>query len=476
MQSRRDFLRLALAGGAALALPRPAFATGLSSADPAAVPEPFTVPLRIPRVLTPVRSTEQRDYFVTKMRPARRRILQGKRTPVWSFDGAFPGPTIKVTRGREAIVRRINELDVPVTIHLHGGRVPASSDGHPLDVIRPGGHKDYVYPNDQEAATLWYHDHTHHNASRNVYKGLAGLYVIEDPAESEYGLPSGAYDVPLVLQDRRFRRDGRFKFKDDHDDVLGSVFLVNGRPAPFFEVANRKYRFRILNASNSRGYELGLSSGEPLVQIASDQGLLAAPAPAATIPLWTAERAEVVVDFSKYPVGTRVVLGDRQDPANPASATPLVAFDVTREEADDSSLPPMFRPIQRILTGTVQRELELEFDFDTQMWQINGKSFDPNRIDAKPRLGDTEVWTFRNLSDVTHPMHVHLVRFQILDRDNLPPSQNEMGWKDTARVGPSEVVRVAMTFEGHTGRYMFHCHNLAHEDHSMMGQMKVVPA
>ncbi|HYO60470.1 MAG TPA: multicopper oxidase family protein [Actinomycetota bacterium] len=470
MQSRREFMKLALAGGAALALPRPA----LALADEIAAREPFQVPLRIPPVLKPVRSTGERDYFVTTMRPARRRLLPNKRTPVWSFDGAFPGPTIKVTRGREAVVRRINNLDVPVTIHLHGGRVPASSDGHPLDLVRPGAHKDYVYPNDQEAATLWYHDHTHHQSSRNVYKGLAGLYVIEDPDEDELNLPSGKYDVPLVLQDRRFRRDGSFKFKDSHDDVLGRVFLVNGRPTPVLEVANRKYRFRILNASNSRGYELGLSSNEPLIQIASDQGLLAAPTPAATIPLWTAERADVVVDFSKYPVGTRVILGDREDKTDAASARPLVAFDVTREETDDSSLPAMFRPIQRILTGTVQREFELEFDFDKQLWEINGKAFDPNRIDVKPRLGDTEVWTFRNLSQVTHPMHVHLVRFQVLDRNNLPPAAGEMGWKDTVRVGGSEVVRVGMTFEGHTGRYMFHCHNLAHEDHSMMGQMKVV--
>ncbi|HEX2057156.1 MAG TPA: multicopper oxidase family protein [Actinomycetota bacterium] len=472
MQTRRDFLKIAVAGGAALALPRPA----LAFADAFAPPDPFQVPLRVPRVLEPVRSTDERDYFVTTMREARPRLLPNKRTPIWGFDGAFPGPTIKVTRGRPAVVRRINRLDVPVTIHLHGGRVPASSDGHPLDLIRPGGHKDYFYPNDQEATTLWYHDHTHHRSSRNVYKGLAGLYVIEDPAEDEYNLPSGDYDVPLVLQDRKFRRNGSFKFKDSHDDVLGSVFLVNGRPAPFFEVANRRYRFRILNASNSRGYELALSTGEPLVQIASDQGLLSAPAPAATIPLWTGERAEVVIDFSKYPVGTRVVLGDRQDPADPASAAPLVAFDVVREETDDSSLPPMFRPIPRLLTGSVQRELALEFDFDRNVWTINGKTFDPDRIDVKPRLGDTEVWTFRNLSSVRHPMHVHLVRFQVLDRNNLPPSPGEMGWKDTVRVGPSEVVRVAMTFEGHTGRYMFHCHNLAHEDHSMMGQMKVLPA
>jgi FtsP/CotA-like multicopper oxidase with cupredoxin domain len=470
MQSRREFLKMAAVGGTALALPRPFSAP----AHAAAAPEPFSVPLRIPPVLKPVRRDGSRDYFETIMRPARVRIIPGKRTPAWTFDGSFPGPTIKVTRGREAVVRRINQLDVPVTIHLHGGRVRPSSDGQPLDLVRPGERKDYVYPNDQAASTLWYHDHTHHRSSRNNYMGLNGLYVIEDPADEEFNLPSGEYDVPLVLQDRRFRRDGSFKFRDDHDQVLGTTFLVNGRPTPYLRVANRKYRFRILNASNSRGYELALDTGEPLTQIASDGGLLSAPVPAATIPLWTAERAEVVIDFSKHAVGTRVILGDRRDPADPASLVPLIAFDVDREEEDTSALPMMFRPIQRMFTGSVQRSFALSHNFDTNQWEINGKPFDPKRIDVEPRLGDTEVWTFTNQSSTTHPMHVHLVRFQVLDRDNLPPAPGEMGWKDTVRVGPSEVVRVAMTFEGYAGRYMFHCHNLAHEDHSMMGQMKVV--
>ncbi|MFN2587715.1 MAG: multicopper oxidase family protein [Actinomycetota bacterium] len=470
MQSRRDFLKMAAAGGAALALPRSL--TGVARA--ASAVEPFSVPLRIPPVLEPVRRAGNRDYFETTMRRARVRILPGKRTPAWTFDGSFPGPTIKVTRGREAVVRRYNRLDVPVTIHLHGGRVRPSSDGQPLDLIRPGGHKEYVYPNEQPGATLWYHDHTHHRTSRNNYMGLNGLYVIEDPDDEQFNLPSGAYDVPLILQDRRFRRDGSFRFRDDHDDVLGRTFLVNGRPAPYLRVANRKYRFRILNASNSRGYNLALDTGEPLVQIASDGGLLTAPAPAATIPLWTAERAEVVVDFSRHPVGTRVILGDRQDPMDPASLVPLVAFDVDREEEDASELPTMFRPIERMLTGDVEREFTLARNFETQQWEINGKTFDPDRIDVRPRLGDTEIWTFVNESSATHPMHLHLVRFQVLDRDGLPPSPGEMGWKDTVLVAGAERVRVATTFEGYTGRYMFHCHNLAHEDHSMMGQMKVV--
>jgi spore coat protein A len=166
-----------------------------------------------------------------------------------------------------------------------------------------------------------------------------------------------------------------------------------------------------------------------------------------------------------------VILGDKSDAT---TFVPLLAFDVDRAEDDPSSLPMMFRTIPRMLTGDVEREFVLSHDFDRGQWVINGKPFDPNRIDVRPRLGDTEIWTFNNQSSSTHPMHVHLVRFQVLDRNMLPPSPGEMGWKDTVRVGPSERVRVAMTFEGFTGRYMFHCHNLAHEDHSMMGQMKVV--
>ena len=437
----------------------------------AAAAEPFQVPLRIPKVLTPQRR-DGRDFYVTTMRRARVEILPGKRTPVWGFDGQFPGPTIKAKRGRPVVVKRVNRLSVPTTTHLHGGKVPPSSDGQPLDLIRPGDSKRYLYPNDQEAATLWYHDHTHHHASRNNYMGLSGLYIIEDEAEDELNLPKGRYDIPLVIQDRSFKRDGSFRFHDDHDDVFGKKFLVNGRPTPFLKVANRKYRFRLLNASNSRGYTVALSNGAPLVQIATDGGLLPASYAAPSIQLWPSERAEVVIDFSLYPVGTQIVLHDVSD--GMMSPQPLMRFDVEREEADDSSLPMVLRSTGRLTSGGVEREFDLRFNFNKQRWEINGKAFNPDRIDAKPRLGDTETWVFRNSSSVTHPMHIHMVQFQILERSNAALLPNELGWKDTVRVDPSATVKVAVKFEGYTGRYMFHCHNLAHEDHSMMGQMKIV--
>jgi FtsP/CotA-like multicopper oxidase with cupredoxin domain len=242
---------------------------------------------------------------------------------------------------------------------------------------------------------------------------------------------------------------------------------------PYMKVANRKYRFRILNASNSRGYTLGLDQGQPLVQIASDGGLLAAPYTAMTLPLWPAERAEIVIDFSMYEVGTSVVLHDVKDPLDPSRNKPVMRFDIEREEDDPSSLPAMLRPIDRLL-GTTERVFQLSLDQETQRWVINGKPFSHHRIDAEPRLGDTEIWTFQNLSDKVHPMHVHLVMFQVLTRDNLPPDPSEMGWKDTVRVDPASTVRVAMKFTDYSGKYVFHCHNLAHEDHSMMAQMRVI--
>ena len=462
-------MKMALVGGASLAFPLDR-ALALSSGT---ATRPFTVPLRIPPVLGPKRRTDGRDYYVTTMRRAGVEILPGRETTAWTFDGSFPGPTIKARRGREVVVRRINRLEVPTTIHLHGGRVAASSDGHPTDLIRPGGRKDYVYPNEQEAATLWYHDHTHHHTSRNNYMGLSGLYIIEDDSEEELNLPRGRYDIPLVLQDRSFKADGSFRFRDHHDDVVGDVYLVNGRPTPYLKVSNRKYRFRILNASNSRGYELSLDSGLPLVQIASDGGLLTAPYAAASIPLWPAERAEVVIDFSIYPVGSQVVLQDRGEVSDPLAALPVMRFDVERQENDPSSLPPILRPIDRLSAGSIEREFDLSQDPNTRLWEINGKPFDPSRIDVAPRLGDTETWTFRNRSSTTHPMHIHLVRFQILERSNMQLTPADLGWKDTVRVDPSATVRVAMVFEGFTGRYAYHCHNLAHEDHSMMGQMRV---
>lgn len=466
--TRRRFLGAGVAAGTALILPRGRmFASALEE-------DVFAAPLKVPPVLRPVRSKNGVDFYELTMRASKAQILPGKRTPVWGYNGMFPGPTIKVRANRKAVVRQINRLRIPTTVHLHGAHVAPSSDGYPLDLIRPGEHKDYVYPNKQLGATLWYHDHTHHHTSRNVYMGLAGFYLIYDEAEDDLNLPKGRYDIPLALQDRSFKADGSFDFKDRIDAVRGDTFLVNGKPTPHHKVANRKYRFRILNASNTREYKLALDSGMPLTQIASDGGLLSAPSVTPSIPIWPAERVEIVIDFSAYPVGSSVVLIDA-DGDIPTQGRPIMRFDIDREEDDPSSLPPTLRPVERMSPGETDRKFQLTFDLDRGLWLINGKSFDSDRFLARPRRGETEIWEFENASRLTHPMHIHLVQFQVLDRNGQPPLPGEAGWKDTVPVHSGDRVRVAMRFKDYTGKYVFHCHNLAHECHSMMAQMKVLP-
>lgn len=466
MISRRDFLKVTAAGGAASILSSYGMA-GVASAQP-----PFSVPLRVPPILTPKRTVDGIDHYEIFMRRNDVRILEGKRTRIWGFNGRFPGPTIKVTKGKPVVVRQVNRLKVPTTIHLHGGNVSPRNDGHPLDLIEPGGRKDYHYPNEQNAATLWYHDHTHHVTSRNVYMGLAGLYIIEDPDERDLNLPRGKFDIPLVIQDRTFTKDNALLFRDRHDNVVGDTYLVNGCPVPFLKVANRKYRFRILNASNSRNYTIALDTGQPLIQIASDGGLLAGPVTANSIPLWPAERVEVVVDFSSYPVGTSVTLQDLFG-LNPMDAKPIMRFDVDREEDDPSQLPTTLGSIDELGAADNERFFKLQSDANRGLWLINGKTFARRRIDARPKLGTIETWTFDNVSNLAHPMHLHLVMFKVLDRNGVPASGGESGWKDTVAVASNETVRVAMRFADHAGKYVFHCHNLAHGDHGMMAQMRV---
>jgi len=223
-------------------------------------PPSFALPLRIPPTLRPVARTDDYDLYQTIMRPTAVPIVPGLSTPVYSFDGEFPGPTIVASRGRPIVVERVNALGVPVATHLHGGHVPADSDGHPKDPIQPGGRRRYYYPNDQLAAPLWYHDHAMMVEAENVYRGLAGFYKLTSSNEDKLPLPAGRYDVPLLLRDAQIADDGTLVW-----DLGGfsqrNLFLVNGRHRPYFQVAARKYRLRFVNVSVSRAFGLQLSDG-----------------------------------------------------------------------------------------------------------------------------------------------------------------------------------------------------------------------
>ena len=514
--TRRGFLKLGLMGAAGLALPVGSLGVAgarLGVADAIASPrvEPFGVPLPVPPVLKPARTDKTTDYYEITQKKDTAEILPGLETEIWGYEGIFPGPTVEARRGRRVVIRQTNELAVPVSTHLHGGRTPPESDGYPTDLILPTkaengsssahsgpgsmgenshGSKDYIYPNEQRGATLWYHDHSMDFTGPQVYKGLAGMYILRDEVEDSLPLPKGEKEVPLVICDRTFEEDGSFFYPSldpslegepgvlasYHTGMFGDTILVNGAPWPFMEVSNTRYRFRILNASNARRYVLALDpspSGKPFVQVGSDGGLLDAPVSHQRIPISPAERFDVVVDFSRYPVGTKVELKNlEEDGDDPASR--VMRFDVVREEKDESVVPEKLAPaldFPDLKEAEVTRELRFSSSL-IGMWSINGKPFDPGRMDARPRLGSTEVWELTSNAD--HPIHLHLVHFRVISRGGKKPLPQDAGWKDTVYVPSGETVRVLARFDGYRGRYVFHCHNLEHEDMMMMANFEVV--
>ena len=482
--SRRKLLNSGTAMVIASAMTRTAF--GLvspeHSSDPAKIR--FLKPLRIPPVLRPTRWDETTDYYEIVQKEALVEILPGKETRIWGYQGMFPGPTIKAQRGRKVIVRHTNELAIHTVVHLHGGITAADSDGFPTDMIMSGTSKSYAYSNEGRGSTLWYHDHAMDHTGRNIYMGLAGLYLIEDQNEASSKLPNGEFDIPLILQSHLFAGDGSLEYHAGPGGRFGAednTILVNGVPWPQLKVAARKYRFRILNASNARTFRLALSSGRPLVQIATDGGLLSEPVKSSSIPLAMAERVEMVVDFSEYPLGTRIVLNNTEEDGPLGE---IMQFEVVRSEGDDSRIPERLSEIAALDRGSSVRERSFDFggtlslSFPPVTWTINGKTFDPNTPLVRATYGDVEVWHFRNRKfgplGMLHPVHIHLVNFQILERNGGAPMPWERGWKDTISLKPGEEAKVIMKFDGYRGRYLIHCHNLEHEDHSMMARFDVV--
>lgn len=470
----------------------------------AALPKPFQSPLPLPAVLPPVRRDDATDYYEITTREGVARILPGLKTPIWGYDGIFPGPTIEARRGRRVSVRLRNELPVPVVNHLHGGRTPSGSDGYPTDLLLPvngfpaghshdpratiaTGERDYLYPNDQRAATLWYHDHRMDFTAPQVWRGLAGFYILRDEVEAQLPLPRGDREIALVLCDRSFAANGEFLYPSIDSSlkgtmgvtseytggVLGDVILVNGAPWPVLDVANTKYRFRILNGSNARHYELALDpvpGGSSFTQIGSDGGLLAAPIRHRTIRTAPAERFDVIIDFSAYPVGSTVTMLNKADTGLTGQ---VMRFRVNRSEKDTSLIPAFLSDLQLPdpRSAAVTRAFDFSYRRGSGSWTVNGKPFDPSRMDATPKLDSTEIWQFK--TDFTHPLHIHLVHFHVLSHSGRP-GQWDAGWKDTINLGPGQITNVLVPFRGFRGRYVFHCHNLEHEDMSMMANFEVV--
>ncbi|MEK6644012.1 MAG: multicopper oxidase domain-containing protein [Planctomycetota bacterium] len=482
---------------------------------------PFVDALPIPPLATPTIGTPggaaTYDMDIVQVQQALHQDLPP--TTLWTYEGMFPGPTILATRDVPITVNWINDLRdeqgnlrtthyLPVELcihgaenvakvvtHLHGGHVPAAYDGYPYDTILPGQSVSYEYPNHQLPSLIWYHDHALGVTRLNVYMGLAGGYVITDAYEQSLNLPTGEFDVPLVIQDRSFHPDGSLKYPAVHEEhFFGDKMLVNGKVWPYLNVKQGKYRLRTLDGCNSRTLRLAFSNGQTFYQIGTDGGLLAAPVSLSEVTLGPGERVDLIVDFAGFPAGTEILLLNSA-PAPFPSGDPMhdlpnvMKFVVTAQSGDTDPLPPALRPLDVLNSNdaAVARDFVLRKMPDAcagSMWMINDLPYDT--ITEYPHLGTIEIWNFINRSGVSHPMHLHLVMFQIVNRQNyeivndevvpigdpIPPEANEVGWKDTVMSHPNQITRVITRFENYTGRYSYHCHILEHEEHEMMRQFE----
>ncbi len=453
-----------------------------------------------------------------------------KPTLVWGYDGRVPGPTIETMSNQSIFVNWISALptqhpltidhsihgaqssnpDVRNVVHLHGAKVQPDSDGFPEAWFVPGNQANYFYPNQMDPTMLWYHDHALGITRLNVFMGLVGAYFIRDQTEAALNLPSGKFEIPLVIFDRSFEPNGQFNYPVSGNptvphvpEYFGNVMLVNGKVMPFLDVQPRKYRFRIVNACNGRFLQMSLSSGQPFIQIGSDQGLLQSPVTLPTILMTPAERFDIVLDFSQFAGKNIELTNDGPAPwPEGGQITPnlVMQFRVAKhlDHKDTSVVPAMLNTIVPLnpAMAVMTRKLSLvEFDDDLDYPLIDlldGKHWD-EPVTETPVQDTIEIWNLVNTTGDGHPIHIHLIRFQITGRTpfdvdqyvatgnlvftgpTMPPDPNEVGWKDTVRVEPGLVTQVIAQFEGFSGQYVWHCHILEHEDQEMMRPMMVLP-
>ena len=464
---------------------------------------------------------------------------------IWGYDGMVPGPTFVGHYGVPAIVRISNELPAnavgfgspEISTHLHNLHTPSESDGFTADyysagkfgptLTSPGGYKDHHYlhcyanydkfdstnGDPREAlGTLWYHDHRLDFTAGNVYRGLAGMYLMfdhidtgneNDTSPKALRLPSGVggpepHDIPLMIQDRQFDSSG-YAWMDPFESkgFLGNKFCVNGKIQPYFNVKPRKYRFRLLDASLSRFYELYVTTSSGANQtfqyIANDGNLLPAPLPMNKVALGPAERGDIVVDFKQF-AGQKLYLVNRliqTDGRGPEDAlinvrdsagdlvnagVQILRFDVDSAPVSDPSLvPSVLRAQPPINLAEVVKTRTFEFNKVNEIWTVNGKIFDPEVVTANPKRGTSEIWTLKGKGNWHHPVHIHMTEGRILSRNGKAPPAHEAGRKDVYVLKPGEEVRVLLRFSDFTGKYLMHCHNLVHEDHAMMVRWDIVP-
>lgn len=500
MIDRRDFLRVCGVGAVGV--------LGCGGNAPGAPDAPgssgdFTVPPLLEGELV-----DGTRVFRLQLQTGTVEWVPGRPTATYGANGDVLGPTLRFRRGERVRVEVTNALGVTTTLHWHGLQLPARVDGGPYQTIAPGATWLSEYDVIQRAMTAWYHPHQMHETARHVYMGLAGLILVEDPAQT-VELPStyGVDDLPLVIQDRRLFADGTHPYSPGktpsmHDHMAGlrgETMLVNGRITPRAVVPRGLVRLRVLNGSNARIYNFGFSDDRTFLHVASDGGLLDAPITTRRVVLAPGERAELLVDFGGDPEGAEVELASYSGEvfgelftgmmgANLADALDRTTFSIMTFQAGavparSIAAPTAFDPIVRDAEADAVRTRTIAMSMQAGSVFINGAQMTqlgavPAAINFQIRANDAEIWQVTNTSGMAHPLHIHNRHFQILTIDGQPPPPALAGWKDTVIIRPGRVVRLLLRFEGTPDAespYLFHCHILEHEDMGMMGQFFLVP-
>jgi FtsP/CotA-like multicopper oxidase with cupredoxin domain len=494
LRPRRRWLRRVLLWGTAIAalLGVVTFAVGAwlySRADVSTVGKlDFANVLRIPPVLEPEVSADGAKAFRLHLQRGTTEFMPGQETETWGASGSYLGPTLRASRGDHVSMHVENGLPEATTVHWHGMHLPAAADGNPHQLIAPGDSWSPSWRIDQPAATLWYHPHTMGKTADHVYRGVAGLFLLDDPDAAATGLPAnyGVNDIPVILQDKRFNGDGSLDASTPFLSTvgqLGDTMLVNGTYNPHVDIRDELVRLRVANASNGRVYNIGFDDDRAFDLVATDGGLLPRPHRTTRVEVSPGERVEIVARFTP---GERTVL--RSDPPDLGLNFPQNRFsggddrfDLLELRAADElarAQPVPDRLVAEELPNPDAAVRTRRFELNGSS-RINGDRMDPNRVDTVVAVDTTEIWEVSNSSGNPHNFHIHDVQFGILEYDGRRPPPRLSGPKDTVFLPSGTTVRLAVHFSDYadpTTPYMLHCHVLAHEDNGMMAQFTVVEA
>lgn len=393
---------------------------------------------------------------------------------------SYLGPTITVHTGDRIRLIFENQLPMESVIHWHGLDVSHENDGHPHNAISPGESYEYDFVVENRAGMYWYHPHPHGNTGLQVYRGLAGLFVVKDGEEQTLNLPSGDQEMQVVLQDRYFNEDGFMEYRPSMMGAFGNRLLINGTLDRKKIVRKGVYRLRLLNGCNARIFNMALSHGRKLRLIGSDGGLLKKPVDKSRFYFAPAERVDLLVDFRDFNSGDVVTLESLPLVEGRGEKYSLIEFHIKDEAGRDYNCPEQLSEYENIprseaRNGHAPKPFEL-IPVRGVGWTINGNAYEPDRYEDYELIpfGSTEVWEFYNPTGMPHPMHIHGTQFQVLRREigSFPGCLDE-GWKDTVLVMPGDRVQMIKRFNTFKGTFLYHCHNLEHEDMSMMRNFKI---